>query len=175
MSRRSVLAVTWLALILAACTGPVVRNTFPPAGVTPQPPGDATEATRRLVVDALAAEGLQAVETARAYRPAEGARLAAAPRTVLQAVLPDDPTHGYIVVYALDSPAAAQAAAEDQATYAASSIGKAYYPPGTQFVIRVVGSTVVFFQWLPANSPDERTAEVARVLSTLGTGVPVPA
>jgi len=41
-------------------------------------------------------------------------------------------------------------------------------------VIRQVGSTVVFFAWSPASSPDARTAEVAAAVATVGTEVPIP-
>jgi hypothetical protein len=93
---------------------------------------------------------------------------------VLQVALPDDPTHGYILIYASDAPSDATAAAADQAAYLATSIAKAYYPPGTSFVLRVVGSNVVFYSWLPASSPDKRTPDIERILSSIGTAVPVP-
>ncbi|MCI0584852.1 MAG: hypothetical protein L0227_18510, partial [Chloroflexi bacterium] len=108
-----------LATFAAACA-PSSRTTFPPVGSTPGPAGDATAAARAEIIGALAAVGLQAVDAVRPYRPAEGALLAAAPRTVLQATLPDDPGHGFIVLYALPSPTAAQAAATDHAAYIAS-------------------------------------------------------
>jgi hypothetical protein len=167
--------VAWLvamAIMLAACGA--TTTTFPPVGVTPRPAGDETAAIRKIVVDALAGAGLQAVDAARTYRPSEGALLAAAPRTVLQVALPDDPTHGYVLLYALPSAAAASAAAADQASYLATSIAKAYYPPGTAFVLRVQGSNVVFYSWLPANSPDARTPDIERVLRTIGSEVQVP-
>ena len=163
-----------LALFLGACAPATPRTTFPPLGQTPGPAGDETAATRKVIVDALSAAGIQAVDAQRTYRPAEGALLAAAPRSLLQVTLPADPTHGYILVYSLGSEAAATAAANDQASYLASSVAKAYYPPGTSFVLRVIGANVVFFSWLPADSPDPQTPDVQRVLETLGTGVQVP-
>jgi len=125
------------------------------------------------VLMALAAASLQATDAAQAYRPPEGALLAAAPRSVIQVALPDDPDHGYVLIYALGSPDAAAAAARDHAAYLASSIGKVYYPPGTRFVLRQLGSTVVYFHWLPANAPDARTATIAQALETVGTEVPI--
>lgn len=161
------------ALALAACV--TTRSSFPPLGSSPKPAGVATAATVAQVISALRTQGVPAVESTRPYRPAEGALLAAAPRTLVQATLPEDPDHGFIVVYAFDSPAAAQAAAEDGAGYLAAGIGGGIQnPPGTDYVLRVVGSTVVFFSWLPAGSPDPGTATVAQVLATLGTGVQVP-
>jgi hypothetical protein len=172
----SLAAVLSLAAMLAACAGPAApRTTFPPFGSTPAPAGDATAATRQQVIDALAAAGLQAVEAVRPYRPPEGPLLAGAPRTVLQATLPDDPAHGYIVVYALPSAAEAQAAAADHAAYVASSPGRINFPSDARFVLRVVGSNVVFFHWSPASASDPRTQAIEDALATIGTGVPVPA
>ena len=172
--RRAALSALAIALTLAACGGGTTRTTFPPIGVTPQPVGDATAATEQAIIAGLAASGLQAAEAIRTYRPPEGPLLAAAPRSVLQVALPDDPTHGYVVVYALPSPAAALAAAKDHASYLSSGPGGIQFPPGTDFVLRVVGSNVVFFHWSPENASDARTPEIARVLRTIGTEVPAP-
>jgi hypothetical protein len=162
-----------LAVSVSACV--TTRNSFPPEGSTPKPAGDATATTVAQVIAALEGQGLQAAVSSRAYRPAEGPLLAAASRTVIQVTLPDDPAHGSILVYALASPAAAQAAAEDHAAYLAAGIGGGVqYPPGTEFVLRVAGSNVVFFSWLPANSPDARTAQIATALQGVGTEVAIP-
>lgn len=163
------------AVVLTGCAGGTTRTTFPPVGTTPQPAGDATAAARAEVVGALGQLGLQATEAARSYRPPEGPLLAAAPRTVLQASLPDDPTHGFIVIYAFPSPAAAADAAEDQAAYASTGPGGIQYPPGTRFVLRIVGSTVVFFHWSPDVATDDRTRNIEDALLRIGSGVPVPA
>ena len=174
LARHSVFALV-LAMAFAACSEPVARSTFPPLGSSPGPAGDATAGTRALVIRALADAGFEAADSARPYRPPEGPLLAAAPRSILQARLANDADHGFIAVYALPSPADALAAAEDHAAYLSSGTGGgSLVPPGTRFVVRVVGSTVVLFSWLPANSPDPRTSDIARVLETIGTGVAVP-
>jgi hypothetical protein len=170
--RRAVALVVASIALVAACGGPT--STFPAIGTTPEPAGDQTAATTKVVMDALAAAGLQAIPAVRSYRPVEGALLAAAPRTVLQVTLPADPDHGYIIVYALPTAAAAAAAAKDHAAYLSASAAKAFYPRGTQFVLRIIGSNVVFFSWLPANSPDSQTPQIERVLETLGSEVQVP-
>jgi hypothetical protein len=176
-ARTAALLASSLAIVLlaAACTGPSARTTFPPLGVTPPPAGEATAAARAEVIRALGELGLQAVETPRQYRPPEGPLLAAAPRTVLQATLPDDPAHGFIVIYAFSSPTAAGAAARDHAAYVSSNTTKSLYPFGTRFVLRVVGSTVVFFHWSPEVSTDDRTRSIEEALLRIGSGVPVPA
>jgi hypothetical protein len=169
--------VALLAVSVAAASGCIgqTRTTFPPIGSTPGPVGNATAATEQAVIGALAGVGLQAAETLRAFRPPEGALLAAAPRSVLQVALPDDPAHGFIVVYALADPATALAAATDMAGYIANPTGGINFPVDSRFVLRVVGSTVVFYSWSPGSSPDARTPSIEEALTKLGTEVQIPA
>lgn len=168
------LALVVLVMAVAAGCVPPTTATFPPLGSTPGPAGDATGATTQQVIGALAASGLQAAVTIRPFRPPEGPLLAAAPRSVLQVALTDDPDHGFIVIYALADPATALAAATDTATYVASNLGNVQFVPGSHFVLRVVGSTVVFFTWSPGNAPDARTHLIEDALGQIGTGVQVP-
>jgi hypothetical protein len=177
MRRRHAVAVlaVALAVAIAGCAGGTTRTTFPPLGTTPQPAGDRTAAAEAEVIGALGELGLQATDAVRSYRPPEGALLAAAPRTVLQASLPDDPSHGFIVIYAFSSPTDAAAAARDQAAYVSTGPGGIQYPPGTRFVLRIVGPTVVFFHWSPDVATDERTRNIEDALLRIGSGVPVPA
>ena len=161
-----------VAMALAACSSP--RTTFPPAGFTPGAPGDDASATKALVLGALGAVGLQAVDSIKPYRPPEGAVMTGAPRSVLQVQLPDDPDHGQVVIYSLGSAVAAERAAFDQATYIASGPGKIQFPPGSHFVLRTVGTTVIFFTWSPGGSPDQRTGLIEQALNTLGVAVPIP-
>jgi hypothetical protein len=93
---------------------------------------------------------------------------------LLQVLLPDDPNHGSVTVYELSDATTADAAAREQAAYVGSGIGFVQFPPDTQFVIRTVGATVIFFSWSAANSPDERTRKIVSALETVGTGVPIP-
>jgi hypothetical protein len=173
---RALVALIALVTVAVAACGPAVapRTTFPPLGSTPGTPGGATAATVRQVIGALAAAGLPATESLRPYRPPEGPLLAGAPRTVVQAQLPDDPNHGFIVIYAFESSAIALAAAEDHAAYIARSPGGIYLSPDAHFSLRVVGSTVVFFTWLPGAAPDPRTGSIEDALAMIGTGVPIP-
>lgn len=163
-----------VAVACAGCAGPT-RATFPPIGSTPAPAGDATAATAQLVIRALAAVGLQAAVSDHAYRPPEGPLLAAAPRTVVQVALADDPAHGYIVVYSLTDTPTAEAAARDMAAYVATGVGGIQFVANSHFVLRVVGATVVFFTWSPDNAPDARTHLIEDALSTVGDPVPIPA
>ena len=125
------------------------------------------------MIGALAAQGLQAAVTIRPFRPAEGALLSAAPRSVLQVVLTDDPDHGFIVIYALaDTGDGARRPRRITAAYVASGAGRIQFVPGSHFVLRVVGSTVIFFTWSPDNAPDARDAPDRDALETIGTGCP---
>jgi hypothetical protein len=174
-SRRAATALALLAtIVVGACAPGTNGPTFPPVGSTVAPVGDATAAVRAQVANALAVEGLQVVDAAVAYRPPEGARFAAAPRSVVQVTLPDDPTHGYIVLYAFPTPQAAVEAANDQAAYIASGPGLVQFQVDTQFVLRVSGSNAIFFTWSPENSPDPRTPTIALALSQVGTEVTIP-
>jgi hypothetical protein len=161
-------------LVLAGCAGPVTRTTFPPQGTTPGPAGGNADATVHQVLVALAAAGIQAAPANRPFRPPEGPLLAGAPRQLVQIDLPNDPDPIWIVVYDLGSPAAAAAAAKDHAAWIASNPGRINFAPGTQFALQVAGSTVIFFSWLPASSPDPGTATIAQTLAAIGTEVVVP-
>ena len=169
---RVLTLVAVVALAMAGCAG-ALRATYPPIGSTPQAAGDATSAAALAVTSALAAAGLQAAVANRPYRPPEGPLLAAAPRTVLQATLADDPDHGFVVIYALASDAAAAAAASDQAAYIASGVGRVNFAPDAHFVLRVVGSTVVFFWWSPGAAQDKRAQSIEDALTTVGEAVDV--
>jgi len=162
-------------LLVAGCRLPSGdQPTFPPVGATPAPAGGSTAAAKSAVEAALAVEGLQVVDAVAAYRPPEGAIFAAAPRTVVQVVLADDPSHGYIVLYSLPTPAAALAAAQDQATYIASGPGHVLFVPGSQFSLRVLGSVAIFFAWSPDSSPDAHTPSIALALEQVGDEVAIP-
>jgi hypothetical protein len=175
MPRRWLLTLMAAAAVATgACSG-TTRTTFPPLGSTPAPAGAGTAATVGLVIHALSAVGLPGVEANRLYRPPEGPLLAAAPRSVVQATLPDDPAHGFIVIYAFASAASAQAAAEDQAAYIASGPGRVQFTTDAHFVLRVFGSTVVFFWWSPGAALDARTEAIETALMKVGTEVPVRA
>jgi hypothetical protein len=163
-----------VAVVVAGCV-PSGGPTFPPAGSSPAPAGDLTAGARAQVAAALAVEGLQVQDGQAAFRPPEGAIFAAAPRTIVQAVLPDDPNGGRILLYAFGTPAQALAAAEDQARYIASGPGRVLYAINTQFSLRVLGNIAIFFYWSADTAPDPRTAAIAIALSNIGDGVPIPA
>lgn len=171
--RLLVLAVLAVVLVVGACRP---AATGPPAPVpTPRPTiSPAVATTQAQLAGALRARGLALRATETAVRPGAPPTLAAVPRTAFQAILPDDPAGGLIVVYELPDSAAAAAAAADLAVHVTSGPGRVQYPPDTRHVLRQVGPTLVFFPWSPASSPDERTADVAAAVATVGTEVPLP-
>jgi hypothetical protein len=171
-------AAAWVALagalLLAGCVAPTKGPTYPPTGVTPPPAAGRTDAARAEVVQALAAAGIQAREPDRAYVPPEGARFAGAPRTVIQVQLPTEASPRFVALYAFDSPAEASAAAAEQAAHVARGPGKVYFPSDSHFVIRQLGSVVLFFTWSPSNA-DPSAMAIETALQTIGTAVPIPA
>jgi hypothetical protein len=175
---RVALTAILAACLTAACgTGPGIDRpaTFPPTSIGP---GEATgadvAAARVALAQALDTLSLQLSDPQVPHRPGESTLLAAAPRAVFQAVLPDDPTHGFISVYQFADEDAATAAGREQAAYVASGPGRVQFPPDTRFVIRVLGPTVIFFAWSPANSPDAQTPDIQAALETVGVGIPIP-
>jgi len=145
----------------------------PAASPTVAPAGQSAAATVQAVIGALGAQSIQAAPAQRPYRPGESPTITQAPRTVLQAVLPQDPDHGYIVVYELPTNDSAAAAGREFADYLGTGPGRIQFPTDTRFTLRQVGNTLVFFDWSPANWPDERSATIQQALETLGTPIPI--
>lgn len=174
----TVASVVALLLIVALASGRVAAPgapTFPPVGATTAPAGPAAASTRAALADALGAQGLQLEDVVTAYRPAEAPRVAVAARLVVRVIVPADPDHGRILIYEFRDTGAATAAAQEQAAYVSSGVGRVQFPPQTQFTLRVVGSTVLFYAFSTADVPDpERASGIATALAALGFEVPVP-
>lgn len=171
-------SVVALLLVVALASGRVAAPgapTFPPVGATTAPAGPAAASTRAALADALRAQGLQLEDVVTAYRPAEAPHVAAAPRLVVRVIVPSDPDHGRILIYEFRDTGAATVAAQEQAAYVSSGVGRVQFPPQTQFTLRVVGSTVVFYAYSTADVPDpDRASGIATALAGLGFEVPVP-
>ena len=131
-------------------------------------PGLAAERTYAQVAAALGAAGFQVQEPRTPYRPGESPDLVNVPRRLVQAILPADLQGGYVVIYELPSNGEADRVGRDFLTYLASGTGAIQYPRDTQFVLRRVGNTLVFFNWSPQASPDPRTADLATAVATIG-------
>ena len=164
------------ALFVGACGGDDAKPlvTFPPMSFGTGTTSAAATETLRLIEVALRAEGLPVVPSQAAFRTAEAPTLAAAPRIVAQVALPDDAGGGHVTIYELRDAASADAAAREQAAYVGGSIGRVQFPPGTAFVVRTVGSTVVFFAWAVDGQPGGPAERIAAALETVGGGIEVP-
>jgi hypothetical protein len=129
--------------------------------------------TRAALVAALGGQNLVLTDSQAPVRPAEAPSFAAAPRAVYQVTLPKDPGKGFILVYEFPDPARAAAAAAEQQAYLATGPGRVQTPQGTVTMIRQVGSTVVYYQWLPGAAQDPTAVGIQTALDPLGIAFPV--
>ena len=159
-------------IVVLGVLGITIVNPSP--APTLAPTGQAAERTWNEVAAALQAQRFQVVEPQNPFRPGETAELLQVPRKLLQTVLPDSPNDGYVVVYELPSNNDADRAGRDLATYVASGPGAVQYPRDTQFTIRRLGQTLVFFSYSPQANPDPALPQMAAVLETLGTPPTTP-
>lgn len=169
------IAVLAAAVVLAGC-GFAARVVTTPA---PSPAASAALSTtltvlRNEVGSVLGAAGYQVRDAQTPYRPGESAMVAAAPRIVLQALVPDAPDGGYVVLYEFADPAAATAAAKELAAYTASGIGRVQFPVDARFTIRQVGAGLVTYAWSPGSSADPKAEQgIETALASLGQGYAV--
>jgi hypothetical protein len=144
---------------------------FRVAEPTMAPTGQATEVTRSLVVRALEAASFQVRVPLTGYRPGESPDLIDVPRKLVQAVMPEDPGAGYVVIYELPSAGEADRVGGEFLRYLGGGTGAVQYPRDAQFLLQRVGPTLVFNAWSAEASPDARVAELAAALETVGTTV----
>jgi hypothetical protein len=135
------------------------------------PTGHASEVTRGLVSTALETAAFQVRDPQTDYRPGESPGLIDVPRRLVQAILPEEPQGGYVVIYELPSANEADRVGRDLLTYLGSGTGAIQYPRDTRFVLQRVGQTLVFFPWSAEASPNARVAEMAAALENVGTEV----
>jgi hypothetical protein len=181
---RPLLAIGLLAIGLGAVAGcggsagPAASLDLSPVTAAPGGPtttvSPAVTPTRAAIDTALAEQGVVLGDTRRAFRPIEAPDLTDVPRTVVQALLPADPEHGFIVIYELLDPDRAMTMARAQADYLASGPGRIQAPSGTVHVIRVLGPTVVTYSWHPDASIDPAEPSIQAALESIGIGVPIP-
>ncbi len=171
----AILAVAW---VLAACGGTTGSGAVPPPpGATIRPVGTVgpeVAQTRAELVRVLGTRNLVLQDSQAAFRPPEDARFTTTPRALYQVILPDAPTEGFIVVYQFADPVEASEAASAQARYLATGPAKVQSAFGARHILRLVGSTVVMYTWVPNGAADPRQPDIQVALETLGTGVLVP-
>jgi hypothetical protein len=160
-----------MTFVLAACGVGAA-----PASLTPDSPAPsasvspAIAGTAEQIRASLGARGLQLSVPQVPFRPAESPVLAAAPRAVYQVKLPDDQDHGFFAVYELPDSPAATAAAREQVAYVESGPGRVQFPADARFVLRQLGSTLVFYWWAPSSTTDQRAPEIAAAIGSVGQG-----
>lgn len=184
---RSVVGAVGLGLLLAvggcapgptaapgsAAPGESVAPGLPSRGPS-RTPGAVVERTRGDLVRVLGERNLVLQDSQAPFRPPEDGTFTVAPRGLYQVILPEAPGEGFIVVYEFASPTEAAGAAADQADYLASGPARVQSPFGTRHVMRLVGSTVVLYSWVPEGAEDPRQADIQAALETLGVAVPIP-
>jgi len=166
-------------IVLAACgpaAGPAPSGgaVLPSQGPT-RSVGPAVGQTRAELVRVLGTKNLVLQDSQAPFRPPENTEFTTAPRGLFQVILPQAPQEGFIVVYEFPDATTASAAASAQAAYLATGPAKVQSPFGTRHIIRLVGSTVVLYSWVPEGAEDPLQPDIQAALETLGTGVPVPA
>jgi len=176
-ARRTALALA-ATLLVAGCAGSA-GDVAPSVGVvvTEGPTrtvGPAVAQTRTELVQALGTKNLVLQDSQAQFRPPEDPTFTTTPRALYQVILPKAPQEGFIVVYEFGDAAAAAQAAAAQAAYLATGPAKVQSPFGARHIIRLVGSTVVQYSWVPAGAEDPLQPDIQTALETLGTGVPVP-
>jgi hypothetical protein len=174
----ALVALGGLTLALVGC-GPTGSSAVsgPPIGATAGPQqttGGAVVQTRAELVRALGEKNLVLQDSQAPFRPPEDARFTATPRALFQVILPQAPEEGFIVVYDFPDPTTAAEAARDQATYLASGPARVQSALGARHILRLVGSTVVLYSWVPDGAVDPRQPDIQAALETVGSGVPVP-
>jgi hypothetical protein len=177
LPRRTALALA-ATLLVAGCTGSAGEVTPSVGAVVPEGPtgtvGPAVAQTRIELVQALGTKNLVLQDSQAQFRPPEDPTFTTTPRALYQVILPKAPLEGFIVVYEFADPMTAATAAAAQAAYLATGPAKVQSPFGARHIIRLVGSTVVQYTWVPEGAEDPLQPDIQTALETLGTGVQVP-
>ena len=161
-------------LLVSGCATEAPAATVPAATVAPtRTVTPAVGQTRAALAAALGGQNLILTDSQAPVRPAEAPLLGAAPRAVYQVTLPKDPDKGFIVVYEFPDTAGAAAAAAEEQAFLATGPGRVQTPQGTVTVMRQVGPTVVFYQWLPGAAKDPAAPGIQSSLESVGVGFPI--
>ncbi len=126
---------------------------------------------RTEVASTLTAAGLGVRDPQVPFRPGESPLVTAAPRAVIQAVLPTAPDRGFVMLYEFRDAGSASAAAEEFVRYIESGPGSVQFPTDGRFTLRQIGAALAFYVWAPSTATDqEGEARVATALASLGQG-----
>jgi len=153
-----------------AIVAPTPVPTVGPVGTV----GPVVAQTRADLVRVLGGRNLVLRDSSAPFRPPEDARFTTTPRALYQVILPAAPQEGFIVVYEFADPTSAAEAASAQAAYLGTGPARVQSAFGARHILRLVGSTVVMYSWVPSGVEDPLQPDIQLALETLGTGVPVP-
>ncbi len=174
---RAVLVMAAAAVVAACAPSGTAVVTPRPAVATGGPSrtvGPVVAQTRADLVRVLGGRNLVLQDSSAQFRPPEDATFTTTPRALYQVILPQAPEEGFIVVYEFADARAAAEAATAQAAYLATGPARVQSAFGARHIIRLVGTTVVMYSWVPEGARDPMQVEIQAALETLGTGVPVP-
>lgn len=174
---RAVLVMAFAAVVAACAPSGTAVVTPRPAVATGGPSrtvGPVVAQTRADLVRALGGRNLVLQDSSAQFRPPEDATFTTTPRALYQVILPQAPDEGFIVVYEFADPRTAAEAATAQAAYLATGPARVQSAFGARHIIRLVGTTVVMYSWVPEGARDPMQPDIQSALETLGTGVPVP-
>lgn len=178
MATRLIVAALATASLLAACAPSGTPAVTPRSAIATVGPtrtvGPVVAQTRADLVRVLGGRNLVLQDSSAQFRPPEDATFTTTPRALYQVILPQAPEEGFIVVYEFPDPTTAAEAATAQAAYLATGPAKVQSAFGARHIIRLVGSTVVLYSWVPEGAEDPLQPDIQAALETLGTGVPVP-
>ncbi len=119
----------------------------------------------------LAAAGYQLRDAQVPYRPGESPLVSAAPRAVVQAILPTAEDQGFIVLYEFIDSGSAAAAAKEFASYIASGPGSIQFPTDAHYSLRQIGAALAFYVWAPSTATDQDAeSRIETALGSLGQG-----
>lgn len=172
----TIIAIGLAALLVGTLAGCAGGNSITqPPSAAPSPVASvsaALDVSAAQIGAALRTAGILSAPSPVAYRPAESPRLAGAQRLVVKADLIGDEGQGFIVIYDFPDAGRAYDAGAEMADYLASGPGRVQFRNDARFVMRQVGSTLVFYSWTPSGAPEPGAAAVATALD--GLGVPIP-
>ena len=169
---RALIIAGMLVALLGACAGGGTSVPPPSVAVSPAASASASMTATAGQMGLRRAAGLLWRRVV-PYPQAESPTLTTAPRLVLKADLLGDDRQGFVVIYDFPDAGRAYAAGAEMADYIASGPGRVQFPNNARFVMRQVGSTLVFYTWTDSDAPEPDAGTVAATLAGLGVEIPI--
>ena len=151
---RALIIAGMLVALLGACAGG--GTSVPPPSVAVSPAASASAsmtATASQIGASLRAAGLLSAVASVPYRPAESPTLTRR-RGSCSRPPPGDDRQGFVVIYDFPDAGRAYAAGPRWPTTSRTGPGRVQFPNDASFVMRQVGSTLVFYTWTDSDAPE---------------------